>query len=385
MARDIPSAPKVFTHTYSDFKGVDFTNDSTNVWHRRSPSAVNMLPDASGIPYKRTGWEVLLSNEDICNALAVDECSIQKCAWFELAGKDHIVIFTDMGVIFYADSDDDELNGEVTATTTEVDCYSSYDRCFFFEGNGMSAFYIYGNFRVWRYSYDDGFVLEEVTDSLTIPTVIIAASADGTGTLYNGYNLLGNLARVEYNDYDLFAYWGTDGLIFTVNKEDFNTAHPKNYSQKYTYDGSVWKDEGGTTVNMSTLGIVPTAPKENDAIFVVNANGVLLPNNVDIANQKDNVRVWVTTATQFDTEYDGITAGTPSAGQFKIHADTVSREHKQTWLEFNSSFSPGGLDGEDYIRAQFPSTEVGTQQITVLLDATTLVDGTATLDCEVAP
>ena len=65
MAIAVPAQPKVYTTKYDSFKGVDFTNDQTNVWRRRSPTGRNMLPDASGRPFKRHGWEILISNADI--------------------------------------------------------------------------------------------------------------------------------------------------------------------------------------------------------------------------------------------------------------------------------------------------------------------------------
>ena len=127
MAIPVPGEAKINTTKYENFRGVDFTNDPTNVWRRRSPTGVNMLPDASGRPFKRPGWEILLDHETICNILNVSDCIVVKLAYFELAGIDHLVVFTDCGVIFF--------NGSVTDYTTDSDCCAAYDRCFFFERN----------------------------------------------------------------------------------------------------------------------------------------------------------------------------------------------------------------------------------------------------------
>lgn len=350
MARELPSAPRVYTTTYDNFKGVDFTNDSTNVWRRRSPSGTNMLPDESGRPFKRNGWEVMLSNADICSALglATEDVPILKLAYFELAGKDHIAIFTEAGLIFY--------NGSVTFTCLDKDCYLSYDRCFFFEGNGTSAFYIYGNYRVWRYSWDEEYRFEEVTDKLTVPTVLISTSADGTGTLYDAYNMLGSDIYVQYHDCDLFTYWGSDGLIVSVDETTFNSVHQKNYTQAYTYNSTTnkWYDEGESEVNFGTLGITVSSQENGSVVFVANIKGIVLPNNVALT-QYDDMEVKSSSVLQFDTDLDVITTGSPTTSQCLLIPDPTGRKDSRACLMFNSSMTVADLGQEDVIRVKLPS------------------------------
>lgn len=410
MAMELPTSPKVYTTTYDNFKGVDFTNDATNIWRRRSPTGTNMLPDASGRPFKRDGWNILLSNDDICLALNLNgyaeatvtedefnanksgyytesggvytQCQdedtynplttyyvatmpdkrpvIQKCSWFELAGQDHIVVFTDLGVFFYA-------NNMVTAYSVDGDCYTGYDRCFFFEGDGTSAFYIYGNYRVWRYNAD--FTLEEVTDKLTVPTLLISAEADGTGTFNQGYNLLGNLASIEYYNADLFTYWGTDGLNFTV--------------------ASTWTG-APTTYTCSTAGSwtpatginAPNA-KVGDQIFAFKGKGVLLPNNVDPSGQLSKIKVWISQTTQFDTKLEVVTTGTPTLNsQCRLYADPVERENQQAFIVFNSSQTFADLGGEDVVKVEFPTTKIVVTSIDLSLDPSQPMEEQATLNGE---
>lgn len=372
MAREIPKAQTVHTTKYANFKGVDFTNDPTNVWYRRSPSAVNMLPDASGRPFKRHGWSILLSQEDLCTALSVatgntvPSCEVNKCSYFELAGVDHIVVFTDYGVIFY-NGDENETTyttAGITDICTDSACYTGYDRSFFFEGDGTSAFYIYGNFKVWRYESD--FLLHDVTNIITVPTILIGTSADCVGTTYEGYNLLGTQVAIEYCDTDLFAYWGTDGLEFSVDKSTFTTNHAKNSSVLCEYDGSNWK-VNGTTITMPYHGItVYSTPKNGDKIYAINANGVLLPNNVS-PSQVGDVTVRASKTVQYDYPLDAVSV-TPSAnGEWLLHNDpiTTNRNKQQAWIEFYSGESFTQLvAGEDYIRVVFPSGNVTTTQIT---------------------
>ena len=72
MAIKLPAAQKVYTTKYDNFRGVDFTNDPSNVWYRRTPDGVNMLPDESGRPFKRTGWKKVVTADDFANLYASD-------------------------------------------------------------------------------------------------------------------------------------------------------------------------------------------------------------------------------------------------------------------------------------------------------------------------
>lgn len=362
MAIELPKAAKVYTTTYDNLKGVDFTNDSTNVWRRRSPDAVNMLPDESGRPFKRHGWNILLSNEQLCTALSVDTCTIQKCAYFELAGVDHIVVFTDAGVLFY-NGDENATSYTtigVTAICTDPDCYSGYDRCFFFEGNGISAFYIYGNYKVWRYESD--FTLHDVTAQITVPTVLISTSADCVGTLYDGYNLLGTVASIEYNSTDLYTYWCSDGLTIVV-PSDLKSSLTVGKIYRYTWVESTeqWIDTNLTGVSFASTGIsVIGTPNDDDEIIVLYMNGVMLPNNV---SDRTKVSVWASTNTQFDTPLEVLNTGTPSSGEVRLWTDdTIHRENGKAWLEFGDQWQWDS--GEDFIKVNFPSVEINMTQFT---------------------
>lgn len=354
MPISVPDNPKVQTATYDNFRGVDFTNDATNVWRRRSPTGVNMLPDAAGRPFKRHGWEILISNEQICDYLEVKSCSIQKCTWFELGGKDHIAIFTDCGVAFY--------NGEFTGKSTDYDCYSGYDRCFFFEGNGMAAFYIYGGFKVWRYEND--FQLHDVTDEITVPSVLIGADASGSGTFYEGYNLLGSKAAVEYGDITLFTWWSSDDLQVFVS-DDYKSRRTINNPpvNKYRYDGSDWNEVIGDSYIAAEITVIGE-PQVGDEIVVVYAYGVMLPNNVSSSQIDDSLKVQASRAVQFDYSMPIVSAqDTLNQGECKLWSDdTAHRENGRAWIQFHTS-DVGALlkplvDGQDFIKVTFPSVEI---------------------------
>lgn len=429
MAREIPSAPRVHTTTYDNFKGVDLTNDATNIWRRRSPTGTNMLPDASGRPFKRHGWEILLSNESICFALGgydfeesdVDETTfninksryftesggvytqctfsdsfdenetyyirvvnkevnILKCSYFELGGVDHIAVFTDDGVLFYNGDSNSSVNWVtgITAINKDIDCYSSYDRCFFFEGGGTSAFYIYGNYKVWV--YDSTFTLRDATDEAYIPTVIITADAEGVGTFNEGYNLLRNMASVQYQTHDLFTYWGTKGLNFEV-KDAFKTAHTKGsptcYKWKYNGSSWVWALTGETSQTFDSTNIVPKSPKVDDEIVVLHGYGLMLPNNVNV-DQYQSVTVTASVVMPLDTDVPVTTLPPLTTGNCLLRQDTVKRDNRQAWIEFypnDFTQTAADFDMQDAFKVTFPSSEISETQITNEVSA-----GTATLD-----
>ena len=374
MAREIPAAPKIYTTTYDSFKGVDFTNDQTNIWRRRSPTGTNMLPDESGRPFKRHGWSILLTNAELSEQLGVESCNIFKCSYFELAGVDHIVIFTDEGVLFY--------NGEFAAVNTEYPCYTGYDRSFFFEGNGVSAFYIYGDFRVWRYGSD--FTLTEVTDEITVPKLMISTSADGTGEFYEGYNLLGTKASIEYNDCSLLTYWCSDGISIAVDETAFKTGKTQNAVNMYrwTWNGTSWVDTNNVGLAFPSSQITVSGTKKvNDEIIVLYIYGVMLPNNVS-QSQIGNVKVNVSKSLQFDfpLEVKNTTYGTLSATECKLwDDDTLNRENKRAWIQFDHAWSEI-VAGEDFIRVEFPSVNINVTEYPIAGHETDCEDiGTASL------
>lgn len=186
MPLEMPNEPKSYTTIYRDFKGVDFTNDSTQVFKRRSPTGLNMSPDMSGLPWKRTGWDIEVTNQMFKTAYpyAVGNIEIRNIYSFELAGQDHMIIFCNCGVFAYT-------NNTLTHLTALTDITDEPCRGFFFEGNGEAGFYFFGNKALHSYKYNetsDTFVYGDVTPY--IPTTIISRAATGGGTLYENVNLL---------------------------------------------------------------------------------------------------------------------------------------------------------------------------------------------------
>lgn len=90
MPLQTPEEPKVYTTVYKNFKGVDFTADQARVYNRRSPDAVNILPDDGGIPYKRTGWKK--------EYVSTEKKQIREMWSFEYGGKGHFLYTKGSGV-----------------------------------------------------------------------------------------------------------------------------------------------------------------------------------------------------------------------------------------------------------------------------------------------
>ena len=177
MAMELPAAPKVYTTKYDNFRGVDFTNDPSKVWAHRSPNGLNMMPDLAGRPRKRTGWKIEKSAQDFRDCYNDTTSSSYtgkivpiKTNYFEIGGEDYLAITNNLGLFFYSKfigtsaKDEPDLVyidcyfGEVgTAdedTATTIAIAPDANRAFFFEGNGTAAFYIYGNYKVWKYGYN---------------------------------------------------------------------------------------------------------------------------------------------------------------------------------------------------------------------------------------
>lgn len=393
MPVDIPKNPKVYTTVYEDFRGVDFTNDPSNVWYRRSPDAVNMLPDEAGRPFKRTGWEIVLSVDDLAQKYYDDgatseeeiqptEATIRKCYYFEMYNSDHVVIFTNFGVFFYRDG---ELlsSADILETKTETGELSydksvidSYYRAFFFEGGGERAFYIYGDFKVWKYYYgkydkddtgEDQFYFRQV--ETYIPRVNISVDAKHvSGEPLENVNLFSDFVAEEYQNNEYKSIDRSEGhaprtsitgasvivddiafttiasaegaYVFTYTEADHSwllsgdQVYISNYGITLAYTGAI---TDGATITVEML----VQPRINLGRTITDITGM---------------KVYVSHTTQFDTPLTIIASGTPSASQCKI-----ATESGGSYLTF-SRFENPLVSGEDAIRVIFPRSLAASTQ-----------------------
>lgn len=229
MAIEVPKEPKIYTSVYDNFKGVDFTNDVTNVYRRRSPDGLNMLPDLDGRPFKRTGWEVEITAEDFRTAarkyktVATDaEVTPIRTYYFELGGHDFMMIFTTLGV--FSVSDFVRPAKPSTSYLVEISktCYLHYEvrigadaswyelptnlnphTGFFFEGNGDAGFYVFCGLDLLEYKFHGidlgaGYYGFKKIDPY-VPTVLIGCLPNGTGEQYEQVSLLTSKRKVGYS------------------------------------------------------------------------------------------------------------------------------------------------------------------------------------------
>ena len=377
MAMEIPKAEKIYTTKYADFRGVDFTDDPSNVWYRRSPDAVNMLPDESGKPFKRTGWEIAVSASDMAtlystdnNKAAPSEVTVNKCHYFELAGQDHIIIFTNIGVFFYREG---ELSSSKSLDANNVisydqDLINSYDRSFFFEGGGKSAFYTYGGFKIWKYAYDDtnGFTWQVVEPY--IPRVNIGVDArHEVGAGLEAVNMLSDFICEEFTDNVYLeitsqstnvtgASLSVDVTLFTsviTLPSDF-TGYPATYV--FTYSGSdhSWLLDGDQVL-LSYYGISINAnPLDGDTITIV-LNYVKRINLPKKILDKTGMKVYVSTTTQFDTQL--VLEDNPPSHTSDGYCTLVTPQSGNSYIVFYKEWLPL-VEGEDAIRVVYPRNAI---------------------------
>lgn len=239
MAIEVPKDAKVYTTKYANFKGVDYTNDPSNVWYRRSPNGVNMLPALDGKPYKRNGWKVevpadefitlwngsIADYDDTATYNTGDHCIYNakyfKCNddnvtgdfdetkwdlaiveprrvfYFELMGMNYMMIFNSYGLFYYVDGNLHKIDSYI-ALDDDDDEQSfalppEHEKAFFFEGQGTAGFYFFAGDKMFMF---DGQNALEVQPK--IPIILIACEPDGAGTWNEDVNMLTRKRIVQY-------------------------------------------------------------------------------------------------------------------------------------------------------------------------------------------
>ena len=60
---------RLYQKEYTQFRGVDFSTDPTQVADYRSPYALNLISDLAGFPEKRVGWRKILDTGKRINGI----------------------------------------------------------------------------------------------------------------------------------------------------------------------------------------------------------------------------------------------------------------------------------------------------------------------------
>lgn len=163
----IPSSPKIYNVDIESFKGVDFTNNPTQVSKYRSPDAVNMISNLDGFPVKRNGFSLIHDFGSRINGI-----------YRLFDGEEHILIHA--GTVLYKGMEAPEIIME-GLPNARSSAFQMVSKLWILTGAG---FYVYGAF--------EGETREcrKVSDIAYVPTTSIARSANGGGTSYENINLL---------------------------------------------------------------------------------------------------------------------------------------------------------------------------------------------------
>ena len=167
-----PKTPK--TRVYSDFRGVDFTSDSTRVSLYRSPNCVNMYKD-----YKSSLGQAVETRPGFINLLELEN---------EIYGI-HFIKRDSLKVLIHSGTD-------LLLWSNYPSKQSKEDMQVLFSNMAetKSRAFVYDN-KLYindgkNYIYYDGNEVKSVEEIAFIPTTTIARAPSGGGTLYQPVNLL---------------------------------------------------------------------------------------------------------------------------------------------------------------------------------------------------
>ena len=223
MPVKVPEEPKKYTTVYENFKGVDFTNDPSNVYRRRSPSGLNMLPDLAGNPHKRTGWDIKFSKDDFIEAAGVPawtQVTPERLHHFSYGSHDYLMIFNSIGVFYTRDDQETVTLAQMATKSGDTYTISQFppevtrkkdglpqtvvmpadaNKAFFFEGGGEAGFYVFVENDLYKFSEIDTGGMYFVKVEPRVPVVIIGATpAYGSGTNYESLNMLTDRRAIQY-------------------------------------------------------------------------------------------------------------------------------------------------------------------------------------------
>lgn len=281
MPLPTPAEPKKYTTVYNDFRGVDFTNDPSAVWKKRSPYALNMIPDAGGIPYKRTGWMTEYESEE--------QAEIRNMWSFDYAEESHLIYVKGNKVLRL----DDGETPIMTLSSADAEVTGVY-----FNAMSGGKFYFLADSRLMEF-YQDGNTFKAEEIEAYVPTTIIGRAPSGGGTLFENVNLLTRRRKEEFTgDSELTYYVSntintnesvkvsvldnegnytvlTQGSDYTVSANSivFNTAHPTpkegedNVIIEYTATGTT---EASESIKRCTVATV-----YNNKVFLSGTDGIL--------------------------------------------------------------------------------------------------------------
>lgn len=237
MARK--SGVNINTTRYTNFKGVDFSTDSSLVDNSRSPFAVNMIADTGGMPEKRVGYRTLHSLNGKINGL------------FYGVFDDEVHMLAHCGDGIYKFTDDN-LVEPISLISNISDTPSTYISF------GGKLYILTGK----QYLIYDGACIKNVSENAYIPTTVIARAPSGGGQAFEGINLIQPKQKNE------FIADGTskDYQLSSTNLDDVPVKATINGNEKIEGDGFT-VDKATGLVKFTTAPPAPLAGQEANVII----------------------------------------------------------------------------------------------------------------------
>ena len=359
MPVTVPKEPKKYTTVYDNFKGVDYTNDASNVYKRRSPSGKNMIPDLDGRPRKRRGWDVKFSKDDFIQASgATGVTSVMpiRTHYFSYGGHDFIMVFNTLGVFYIRDDStipvlcqlatwvDESLDiyttGRFPPDPADPETKESPDanRAFFFEGQGKSGFYTFVGKDLYRFQSMPDDEMRFVLVEPKVPVVIIGADPTTcAGTNYESVNMLTDKRTIEY--------------FGDARKSEYKIS-PK----KSTQDPEV------SMLNLDT-GDWETIPKTHATYpWEVTADGIRFTGTAPPTSTVGNVRI--TYIPEQTPTYSSVKTQTrPATAIISVKTEYVKNQIVKEWREFDPATGKTRVRKE-YIPKNPQYSASGTAQVT---------------------
>lgn len=223
---------KLYQKAYTQFRGVDFSTDPTQVADYRSPYAVNLISDLAGFPEKRPGWETIEKNDSRINGI-------------------HVAVFKSGAEMRFIHSGNKLLTWDGT-----VICTSMADERSTAFAHGGRLFILDGlKYRVVTET-EVGYTVSNVEDAGFVPTTSIGMTPSGGGTQLEAVNLL-SPKRINSFIADGVS---TTFLLDTPELDSIDSVK---------VDGELYTlTEGWKRTEPNAIAFVPTAAPANEKVII---------------------------------------------------------------------------------------------------------------------
>lgn len=250
MARySIPSSPKKYKTEYSNFKGVDFSSNPTQIDDKRGAiGTVNLISDTGGFPEKRKGWRKLLECEAPVNGLYRGT----------IDGEEHFLVHG--GTKLYKWTDNSITQLKTGLTNAKGTAFTLDGKIYILTG---------GEYLVY-----DGKTVKDVSEVAYVPTTSIANEPGGGGKAFDEVNLLTPKRKNEFAGDGTTKVYQLDTTdvdsIVEITIDDVVQA-----SSTYSLNG----EKGQVTFN--------TAPKKPD---ITGADNVTITFSKEVEGYADKIK-----------------------------------------------------------------------------------------------